>query len=130
MLFFIIWGWQHRAERLGFAGPYTCPTCSWAGSFWLDRLERRLRIYFIPVTRWRVTRYLCVCRHCGSAIPLSPEKGEELISDIRPLNAPDPFGPAPASQAPATTPVGARDPSVEVDDDSRWQQFVNGDNSR
>ena len=124
MFFFIIWGWQQRVVRLGFVGPYTCPTCSWAGTFWLARVERRLRIYFVPVMRWRVNRYLCTCRNCGSSAQLGRERGDALLDDVRPLDAADPFGPAPfTSPAPARG-LDSPDPSVAVDDEAEWNRFV------
>ena len=93
-MFFIIFGWQSRSSRVGFVGPYTCGVCGWMGTFWLDRRERRFRLYFIPVIPWRAEKYFCTCRNCGGATVVDRGEGAELASNAAPLTAPDPFGPA------------------------------------
>lgn len=123
MFFLLIWGRQTRSRRLGFVGPYTCPTCGWMGTFWLQAWDRRMRLYFVPVSKWRTRQYGCVCRHCGTTRYLTPEEGQRLEADMRPLSAPDPFGPAPPGTAAAV--AATTDPPEAAAD--AWAAFAHGD---
>lgn len=95
-MFFIIWGWRRRVLTLGTAGPYTCPTCHWVGTFWVRQSQRQLRIYWLPVMNWSRGQFFTVCRNCGTAVPINPEVVEKVVSTVQPIGAPDPWGPVPA----------------------------------
>jgi zinc ribbon protein len=103
-VFFLVFGWQRRGTRLGFVGPFTCPTCSWMGTFWLDASQHRFRLYFIPVMPWRTQRYACVCRNCGNSTYVAAKDGADLVASVSPLTAPDPLGPAQSQPAGAPFP--------------------------
>lgn len=95
-MFFIVWGWARRVTNLGFVGPYTCTRCGWVGTFWLVLRERRLKVYWIAVGRWKPTEYMTVCRNCQATSAMSVEQGAALAASVTPLDQPDPFGPAQA----------------------------------
>lgn len=107
-MFLIIWGFRRRIRNLGVVGPFTCPTCSWIGTFWLRQVQRQLRIYYIPVMPWTKGRHFTVCRNCGTATEISRETVESLVASAQPIGAPDPFGPQPSTPpAVAPSPVPA-----------------------
>ena len=124
-MFFVIWGWQQRGSNLGVVGPYTCPTCSWVGTFWLTTFERRFRIYFIPVGRWNV-QYRCVCRNCSYTTYVSPEEATRLRAEAKPIGAPDRFGPAPAARTkPLAPPNNIPEEPWKDAGDEAWGAFAN-----
>lgn len=106
-MFFIIWGWRRRVLTLGTAGPYTCPTCHWVGTFWVRQAQRQLRLYFVPVMKWSRGRFFTMCRNCGTAVPIDREAVERVVSTVQPIGVPDPFGPAPALPADQAMPPDA-----------------------
>lgn len=128
MPIFLIWGWQTKTAQLGFVGPYSCPNCSWMGSFWLQVWERRFRLYFIPVTGWRAAQYGCVCRNCGATRYLRASEGAALLASAQPLGSSDPLGPSPTPASrgrPADLSPTISDPTTEDEGkDAAWQAFA------
>ncbi|MCU1462830.1 MAG: hypothetical protein JWO37_2905 [Acidimicrobiales bacterium] len=96
-MFFIVWGWAKRVQTVGFVGPYTCARCGWAGTFWLRKVERRFKLYWIQLGRWKVLGHATVCRNCGVGSDVPREHVDELVASAQPLGTPDPMGPAPAA---------------------------------
>lgn len=99
-MFFIIWGWAQRVNTSGFAGPFTCGECGWIGTFWVRSVERRFKLYFIQLGKWRPRGTFTVCRNCGKAFAVPVSEVPALMASVRPINAPDPFGPQPADVVP------------------------------
>jgi hypothetical protein len=114
MLFFV-WGRRARRDRKGMFGPFTCSACLWSGNFWVDAVQRQVTVFFVPVTRWRTTGYICVCRKCGHGIAMTRQRGDELVS-----------------RAPDLADTGATDSLVEgpVDDDAKWASFTSDQDSQ
>ena len=125
-MFLLIWGWQTRYVQLGVLGPFACPHCSWLGTFWFRRHERRFRLYFIPITRWWTAQFACICRNCGSATYLRRREGEQYLGQLQPIGAPDPFGPAPAPVAPAAVGPAAGGPDLPEAEQAEWDTFAKG----
>ncbi|HZB71252.1 MAG TPA: hypothetical protein VE395_03905, partial [Acidimicrobiales bacterium] len=74
----------------------------WSGTFWLLAVERRFRLYWIPVGPWRARNHAIVCRNCGHAAGVPRHTAGDLVAAARPVLATDPFGPQPvASRAAA-----------------------------
>ncbi len=96
-MFFIVWGWRRRITQLGVAGPYTCPTCGWVGTFFARQVQRQLRIYWIPVMKWSNGPIVLSCRNCNATIQVPKEQRDQTLASVQPIGAPDPFGPAQAA---------------------------------
>jgi hypothetical protein len=106
-VFFVIWGWSRRATQQGVVGPFTCARCMWSGTFWLLAVERRFRLYWVPVGPWKVRSHAVVCRNCGTAVDVARDAAPALVEAAQPVLTADPLGPpaVPVSAAPA--PPGA-----------------------
>jgi hypothetical protein len=104
-MYFVVWGWSRRATQQGVVGPFTCGRCQWSGTFWLLAVERRFRLYWIPVGPWRIRRHALVCRNCGHAADVPRHAAPGLVDSAQPVLTAGPFGPQ-AAVAAAVPPVG------------------------
>jgi hypothetical protein len=86
----------------GVVGPFTCVRCLWSGTFWLLAVERRFRLYWIPLGGWSVSSHTIVCRNCGHAVDVARQAAPALVDAAQPVLVADPLGPepVPASAAP------------------------------
>jgi hypothetical protein len=104
-MFFVVWGWSRRATQQGVVGPFTCVRCQWSGTFWLLAVERRFRLYWIPVGPWKVRSHAVVCRNCGHACDIASDAAPALAEAAQPVLVTDPFGPQPVAAGASFPPV-------------------------
>jgi hypothetical protein len=74
----IIAGWRKRYHVVAHAGIRTCPNCYHETEHFLLQEKREVRLYFIPVARWKSKCFL-TCSVCSHQTVASPSEAERLV---------------------------------------------------